>query len=219
MLIHITPRFYTPPEFLHRINACDLVGFEIKEIGVSLTADDLVTRQPFPNKRYWVGSHRGSRKALVGMLFETPGHVNVFKSEARWAVNGEYLLTHEVEYQVLDREYGALSDYMIHWYSTSHKGQQYKARWPALYTGAPCDEEPKMEMFDRESFALIFNDQHDSSRQERMQDSVGAGGLIEIRRERFPVHTLERERVESSWLLDRMPPISIAIQCDALQPG
>lgn len=208
MLIHITPQFYVPVEVPFVIFACEMVDLTIKQIGVAMAKKDIVTRQPFSNKRYWVGSRSGSRKALIGVLFEVPGYIDAFTVCVRWAINGEYLISHKIEYIVLDRDFDAVSDRMVLWYSSRNANREYALRWPNSVVGSPADEQPRMEIFDPVTFGI--------SAKTRAQDSVNSKGIVLERVESLPMHTIESERLISSWLMDRLPPLSSALKCGVI---
>lgn len=208
MLIHLTPRFYLPPEIPVSIEAVDLVRLTIAELGVCMGPTEVVTRHPYPNKRFYVGARRDGRKAIEGLFFDAPGHVGSYTAVAEWAINGELLVTHRTEYVVLDNTFDAVTDNMILWYATGDK--RWTRRWPdALDPFTPAQAQPRMEIF---SPAL-----GGEARETEVQDDLAPNGLILKRTERFPLHSVERERVVNTKYTDRMPEVRSIIHCSTLQ--
>jgi Family of unknown function (DUF6012) len=110
MLIHIRPTMYAP------FKNVKLVDLRIDELGIVLKdGDDLRTSRVYDDKWYSVGSHLGG-KSTSGILIDTPRVVDEFKSVARWAVEAEQIVTHEVTYYILDRNFDAVSDFAKLWY-------------------------------------------------------------------------------------------------------
>ena len=64
MLLHITPKLLTA----HAFSTAGLASIEIPEFHLKFSGEkELMTRKPFPNKRYYVGCRR-SGKASSGFL-------------------------------------------------------------------------------------------------------------------------------------------------------
>jgi Family of unknown function (DUF6012) len=81
MLLHIRPKLFAPFK-----DPVALVDLEITLFGLQFRGGvDLATRRPYPNKRFPVACRREARKALDGILIETPGPVDEFHVTARWA--------------------------------------------------------------------------------------------------------------------------------------
>jgi hypothetical protein len=112
MLLHIRPRLYSP--FKH----VALMKLGIEPFGVEFRADELRTGRPYPNRWYAVGCLRRGRKAVDGILIETPKVVDEFRCTARWAVDAELVVTHRVDYKVIDHDFDAASDSMVLWHAT-----------------------------------------------------------------------------------------------------
>jgi len=183
MLIHLTPQFYT----------CELSGpyvglvdLQIDELDISLRAGQhLATRRPHPNKRYVVGCRKTGTKAISGILIETAQPVPTFTVVARWAIAAEIVVTHRVQYVVLDDEFDAVTDRMQLWYPKSSWG--FASRLPEVHKeSVPCEAQPRMQL------------QEDPPKAGVIQDIV-AGGIISERTEAFSLPTVERARLFTDW--------------------
>lgn len=206
MLIHITPCCAAP------IRDCVLVGLRIDALGVEMGLQELATGRPYPNKHVHVGARRIGQKAVEGFLFETQEHVDAFTVVATWRANGSHVATHTTEYQVLDREFDAVTDHMRLWDSlpVGVDGPRYQDRWPASLDGSPSALQPRMEILGP-AFGPLW------SPKKAVVDEVSRSGLIVSRVEKFQMHTVERGRiVNSQWASDRMPPMSSVWRCDAM---
>lgn len=111
MLFHIRPRIFT------RRNVA-LVDLVIERFGVSLRGGvDLAVGRPYPNKIYSVAYRKRGRRALDGIIFDAPQGTMEFSTMVRWAVEAETIVTHRVDYKVLDEEFDLASDNMGLWYA------------------------------------------------------------------------------------------------------
>ncbi|MBY0574242.1 MAG: hypothetical protein K2P84_11215, partial [Undibacterium sp.] len=91
MLIHITPSFYTCEQSGANV---ELVDLRVDELGIHVRGgEDLVSRSPYPNKRYVVGCRKVGQKAINGILIETAEHVDIYTVVTRWAINAETIVT------------------------------------------------------------------------------------------------------------------------------
>ncbi|MBO9740860.1 hypothetical protein J7432_18085 [Xanthomonas axonopodis pv. begoniae] len=108
MLIHISPRLLEPRGISTR---CELIDITVAPFGLVLrNGIEVVARRPYPNKRYQVACRKIGRKAMNGLLIETTGTVDAFRVVTRWAVEGEMLCTHEVNYSLADQDHDAVSE-------------------------------------------------------------------------------------------------------------
>lgn len=142
MLIHVTPR-----ALLNEVDDnCSLVDIVVPELGLKLQeGKDVVCRRPYPNKRYLVACRKRGRKAWEGLLIQVPSKLAAFKVISRWSVNAERVLTHTVEYELLDHDFDAVSDNPSYWSATYQGG--FEDRWPRQYSGiSPVKIQPKMTM-------------------------------------------------------------------------
>ena len=69
---------------------------------------------------YWdgkLGFHLSPWALLTidGILIETPEFIGRFDIKTQWAVEAQLLVTHHVDYRVIDREFLAASDDMMLW--------------------------------------------------------------------------------------------------------
>ena len=108
MLIHLAPRLLEPQGIPTR---CELIDIAMAPFGLLLrNGIEVVARRPYPNKRYQVACRKIGRKAMNGLLIETAGTVDAFRVVTRWAVEGEMLCTHEVNYSLADQDHDAVSE-------------------------------------------------------------------------------------------------------------
>ena len=189
MLIHITPSFLNCA--VSGWN-CDLVDLVIPEFDLHLVAGkDLLARRPYPNKNYHVVSAKSSRKALVGLLIDTPQHIRSFTAKTRWAVTEGYVVEHEVEYVITDDEHDAATDRMVLWnYSRLH-----------THTGSPESAKP------------IFGLSLSKSRERTTDNEYNADGKLVRIRDRFEMPTVESECIDPATVVwCRQPPFATAFK-------
>jgi hypothetical protein len=201
MLIHVTPRLFLP----HGINA-QLIDLSIDEFGLVLKGGiDLVTRHPYPNKQYFVGSRKVGRKAISGLLVETEQPVHSYTTVARWGLLGtEDVVTHRVNYIVRDDEFDAVTDNMLLWYAMG----EWSSRWPKWATGlVPASAQPRMDAIAK--FGV--------RNQGNFNDVITPQGLIVERNETFWVPTLERGRVAGQTVgrMYQLPSVAMAFRSAA----
>lgn len=199
MLLHITPKLFSP------FRNVELIDLEIAQLGLRLTtANDLVTRRPYPNKRYAVGCRKLGRKAIDGILIETSATVDEFRYVARWAVEAETVVTHRVDYKVLDHDFDTASDSMMLWYACCAELGGWSDRWPAwAKDAAPIYSAPMMEVVPPVP-----------SRQPSTEDVMDElTGWITNRRQTFAMPTIERERLLNTKVRERMPSPASVFRC------
>lgn len=199
MLLHFVPRLYacrfSEPK-------CELIDFHCPALGLKLrNGVELVARRPYPNKNYLVACRKVGQKAIDGFLVETTERVTEFAAVTRWAVGGDRVVNHQVQYFVLDDELDAVSESMGLWYGTSGSLGNWSSRWPDVAKEwSPAAAQPRMELVSRER-AGTYADRMDTK-----------GKIIE-RSEVFQLHTIERERIEQRGgliLPDRLPSVATA---------
>lgn len=199
MLIHFVPRMYacrfSEPQ-------CELIDFHCPALGLKLRSGiELVARRPYPNKNYLVACRKVGQKAIDGFLVETTERVTEFAAVTRWAVGGDRVVNHQVQYFVLDDELDAVSESMGLWYGTSGTLGNWSSRWPDVAKEwSPAAAQPRMELVSRER-AGTYADRMDTK------------GKIVERSEVFQLHTIERERIEQRGgliLPDRLPSVATA---------
>lgn len=201
MLLHIIPRLYVPEQDAPQ---CDLIDFHCPDLGLKLrNGIELVARRPYPNKRYQVACRKVGQKAMQGFLIETTERVRDFTTVTRWAVGGDRVVNHQVQYFILDDELDAITDSMVLWHAMSPSLGGFARRWPSVAEDwTPAAAQPRMELVSRER-AGHYADRHDE-----------AGRIVE-RSEVFQVHTVERERVLYSHkgdIYSRIPTADMAFQ-------
>ena len=81
---------------------------------------------PYPNRRYTVGCRKDGRKITDGLLIETDKPVQRFRTTARWGINAERVITHVVDYEIIDQDFDAVSDHTIFWLAHWNR---WRARW------------------------------------------------------------------------------------------
>ena len=178
MLLHLCPRLLWPFK-----NAA-IVDLEIRPLGLHLVGGvDLITRCPFPNKRYKIACRKGGHnKGVEGILIETVSALDEFETVARWAIEAETLVTHHVHYRVLDHDFDTASQDMTLWSAQFENG--WADRWPdAVRNIAPMKAEPLMEVLP-----------DDTDRPETWDTLDVRTGWIEQRRQNFAMPTIERGR-------------------------
>jgi hypothetical protein len=197
MLIHIRPRLFSP------FRNVELIDLKIESLGLDLRGGtDLVARRPYPNKRYAVGCRKKGLKAIDGILIETARPVDEFCCVARWAIESEFSVTHQVRYSLLDHDFDAASDDMVLWYACCSELGGWPDRRPEKSRSTPpVMTEPRMEVVENPVYGLAHQDILDPK-----------SGYITFRRQSFAMPTLERQRVTSTALNRRMPELDAAFR-------
>lgn len=182
MLIHITPKMISPNPICNP----HLIDIEIQELGLKLIGGkDIATRRPYPNKQYYVACCKKGKKAVSGILVESPIFLKEYTVTSRWDWTGKdtLVVTHIVKYIVLDRNFDMVSDDMLLWYGSSESN--WESRWPEWADGlAPVDVMPCMEVNPSRERQGEYEDEYNSV----------SGGIIK-RTEMFRLPTIERERI------------------------
>lgn len=201
MLIHVCPRFFTGDQHV----SVQLVDVTIDALGITLgDGEDLVMRQPYPNKRFYVACRKVGRKAIDGLLLDTgTTRVKEFEVVTRWAVFAEAVVTHRVQHVVLDDEYDAVSTNMIFWHATSKSLGNWESRMPTLPDGAtPANHMPRMSIMPKDRADRVGN----------VIDVVNTSGMVTARREVFSMPTVQPERLQNLRLDDRVPHVDDAFK-------
>lgn len=202
MLLHITPKLYQPSE---RFHSATLVDIRIPELGLVLReGKDLVARTPYADKHYLVASRKHGRKSVTGLFIEAQAGVHEFTVTTRWALNAEHLLTHTVEYSMLDSECDAASDNMLLWGNLHPTHGGWRSRWPAVARNwTSSTHAPQMDSYP----ATVTR----YKREGDVRDQLNDLGIIVNRFQRFQLPSLERGRVVMrNNLTERMPVIESA---------
>ena len=208
MLIHITPRFFTG-DYKIPVQLVDVI---VEPLGLVLRDGvDLVMRQPFPNKRFYVACRKVGRKAINGLLIDTGAvRINEFEVVTRWAVFAGDVVTHRVKHVVLDEEFDAISTNMVLWHAMCESLGGWESRMPLLPANAsPASHMPRM--------AIMPED-----RNQRTGDVVGrlnAAGIIEERREVFSMPTIQSGRLQDRRVDQQLPDFQDAFMLPRDQAG
>ncbi|OLF81929.1 hypothetical protein AWH63_10330 [Marinobacter sp. C18] len=135
MLLHVTPTFRTCARSGRHV---ELIDYRVANHNLTLKAgEELVTRRPHPNKTYQVACRRIGQKAIDGLLFELPDQTDAVRTVARWSVNAEFVVVHEIEYRIQDRELDAATDNALLWHRTHLSLGDWENRCPthlAMYS-------------------------------------------------------------------------------------
>lgn len=201
MLIHVIPRILLARD--HGTH-CSLIDFSCAELNLVLREGaDLTVGRPYPNKSYVVARRSIGRRAVDGILIETPAFVPEFTTITRWAVNGDRVLTHEVRHIMLDEDHDAATESMILWYASGHAGREFPRRWPEhVNYGPPASTQPLMDL-------------RSSERHGTYEDTTDASGWLIRRRETFVMHTVERDRIDvlgTAWSSIRTPALETVLR-------
>lgn len=200
MIIHITPKLYAPPGIRAAIA---LVDVKVEELGLHLLGGtDVVAGRPYPNKCFLVARRLTGMKHFSGLVLRTEVFVPSFTVVTRWAINAERILTHKVIYDVLDREYDAVTDDMLLWFPMSCETYgTWPTRWPDCYSGSnPSSTQPRMDLVGP---ALGGTPTRASCR-----DTDADDGVLIRREEPFSLHTVEPARLQAPLAVQRrVPPL------------
>jgi hypothetical protein len=190
MLLHIRPRLF------YSGGAVTLVDATIEAFGLRLRGGpDLAIGRPYPNKRYTVAYRKIGRKSLDGILIETTKPVKEWRCTARWAVEAQFLITHHVDYRISDEDFDAASDNMMLWYGCGEGLGGWSSRMPP----------------EAEGISLMYFEPEDFKRA-TCQDKRDVYGRIVERHQTFTMPTIERERLLTTELANRMPSVEMAFQ-------
>ena len=132
MLLHLRPRLLLPYSRL----PAELVDLRIDPPGLHLRGGvDVIARRPYPNRRYLVACRKAGRRAVDGLLAEAGRWRSEFRYIARWAVDAQFVVTHDVTLTLLDAEFDLASDSMALFRDRRH---------PELHRRPPAEAEPTM---------------------------------------------------------------------------
>ena len=200
MLLHIRPRLFSPFKYV------ELFELEIEPLGLHLRGGiDLATRRPYPNRHYAVACRKEGKKAIDGILLDTATVLDEFRATARWAVEAQLVVSHHVDYKILDHDFDSASDDMTFWYACGASLGGWSNRCPAWTELRPCVmAPPTMEVLPRDA---------KRKRIEAREDFIDKeNGFITTRHETFAMPTIEKERLLSRALNERMPLLTMAFR-------
>ena len=139
-LIHLIPSCFCDCGF-----PITLVDFTVPEFSLHLTEGcQIVARRPYPNKGYLVVNAISDRAAKNGIYIKTSAKQKVFTTVTRWAIGAEKVVSHRVQYEILDDRYNAASADPVIWYGWSKWG----SRWPrSVPKEAPVKIRPSLKVY------------------------------------------------------------------------
>lgn len=193
MYIHVVPRL------INRLgNVCILDSVSIPEIAFNLSAVELSTGKPWPNKTISVGMRR-SRKAINGILIRTENKLKSFTTESKWKVENMGIITHHIVTYIEDDEFDMVSqDILLNggfdsWENRCHKAYQNLP---------PVHVQPKMETLLRTP----------SDESDDMWEEYPWGNFLRSREERLFLHTIQSARLDTKIsMFSRFPSLEHAI--------
>ena len=198
MLLHLSPTF----------RACEISGPNIEILELSIPefslrlvgGRDLTARRPHADRNYLVACRKMGRKAVNGILINTGDHqVEDFTVLVRWAIDAEFVATHEIRYKITDRELAFASDDLLLWSAFPPAIGRWADRTPPYArNSSPMSGMVLMLLTEEED-----HDRHVVDRRER--------GLIVERKQKFLMPTIELERFVSCKLRDTYPGLEQAI--------
>ena len=207
-LFHITPTF----RLSDKVKACELIRLTIPEMEIELSkCADLVTRTPYANKSLAIAGRRGPRRAQIGMAFAAPRTLLEFTVICTWALDAQRIATHRVTYYLVDTDLDAATDRMALWGRSPGIGTDWPNRWPQeSMSWEPMTCQPRMD---------AHSSQYGGSpRGNPVTDCLDSSGAIIERIERFPLPTVEKERIlEKTRVTERFPSLAHAFISPTLE--
>ena len=202
MLLHLEPRLLWP---YRKAAILDLL---IEPFGLWLVGGvHLATCKPYPNKHWKVACRKNQRrKVFTGILIELPDAADTWRMTARWCVEDALVVTHRVDYRLIDRDFDAASDNESFWGAT----------WPPVggwpdRTPCPALEQspPQMEVLPREY--------EERQKPVTYRDTLNRDGtLIVERSQAFAMPTIEGGRLMKGEFSSRIPPLDAAFRVAAV---
>ncbi|WP_394222704.1 DUF6012 family protein [Alteromonas gracilis] len=204
MLLHLIPKIINKYAYV----TVSLVDITIPEFNLTLRGGiDIITRKPYPNKAHHVVCRKVGRKAINGIFIETGKKHSNFSVETRWSLDAEQVITHRVNYTVLDSDYDCISDDPLNW--TKTREGNFKCRTPErLAKYSPLESKVAME--------VLF--EGNSSPKKCFYTDTFENGLLIKRVEESHIPTIEYDRLQH-WqeMSGRIPSLDDAFRACALQ--
>lgn len=199
MVFHLIPRIYNR---YSDVEAC-LVDVRIPAANLVLSNGKQITvRRPYPNKSIHVASIKKGRKAIEGLLVELPDGLTDWHVDIRWAVDATDILTHRINYKLVDSDHDAVTDSVLMWsrYNSKSFGFWDARPTPEVVNAIPIHLQPSME--------ILFEDQV-STREASFKDRYDERGTMIYREEEFTVPSVELGRITGeSPLTQRFPKLA-----------
>lgn len=197
MYIHILPQLINTD-----MSQVTLLSVSIPELNFKLSGKELVTKNPYPNKIYYVGMRPG-RKALIGILLKTENPLNKFTTHYEWDVENVGVVTHVVETYIEDQQYDLVSQDAM----TSLGFSGFESRIYKDYAGmAPTHITPTMKtMLKTEN-----SESKDKPKRLPVEEKIikiGFYGYISYKKDELHVNSIESERLAKSLLFSGRYPL------------
>lgn len=190
MLLHIRPSFFS------KSFAARLLFLLVQPWGLCLyDGKEITTRKPYRNTHYFVACRKKGQKAIDGLLIETPEQVRSFWTIAHWLANGADVVTHRVNYEIIDDDFPAASDDSLLWHATGEESGNWTQRIPAHMT-APAMAYRPCATLRKEDFLSLEN----------VRDEVLNESIIVERIQNLQMPTIERERLLDNALQEGRGP-------------
>ncbi|MFM2588171.1 DUF6012 family protein [Vibrio sp. TBV020] len=184
MLLHLVP------QIINRYSnvKVELIDVQLPELNVVLMGGkELVVRQPFPNKTYYVACRKAGRKAIQGVYLEVDKPLTNFSVLTRWKAQSvwfEKVLTHRVNYMITDTDFNVVSD--DHTLQPIHFSSS-----PPVYT------QPRMD--------VLIDEHHKRGELSSLKDEDEEGVMVN-RVEDITLSTFEKEKLlKASQHNNRLP--------------
>ncbi|WP_299496380.1 DUF6012 family protein [uncultured Shewanella sp.] len=198
MKVHLIPSIFNEYSNVD----VELIDLSFPELDLVLKQGiDVVVGRPYPNKCIDVVRRKEGRKAINGILVEIPNHIKSFTLVTRWSVDAERVLTHTVNYNLIDSDYDFASQDPTLWYATCDGSQEN--RMPVNST-IPCNFNARMR--------IIFNEKN-TNKEGNFIDEY-QGNMLVSRIENYPLPTIKEAHLYGRYNLHlkRMPNINDAFQ-------
>lgn len=203
-VLHLVPSAFCPWSIKF-----ELLDISVEPVGLRLTQRDFVVRRPYANKHIHVACRRTGRVAVEGLFIQMVTPVEPITYTARWAVDGEHVARHVVEYGLIDQDFDTASEEMTLWSACGESLGGWKSRWPESWRDdriTPVFNRARMEFFRRDM------GQGQMLGGAKRHDTFDDRGFILERRQTFPMPTIERERLSSPLAGPRMPSLDHAFR-------
>lgn len=198
MLLHLSPTFRACEISGPNVEILDII---IPELHLKLEGGrDLTARRPLADRNYLVACRKIGRKAINGILLNTGvRRVHDFTVRARWAVDAEFVATHEISYRVTDCDFDAVTDDILMWSAHPPAFGSWPDRMPPYARNvSPMSGKVLMLLTEEEEHDRLVVD-----RKER--------GLIVERKQQFLLPTIEPARLDNCRLRDTYPSLDQSI--------
>lgn len=162
-----------------------LVDIHIPELDLTLREGiELTVRKPYPNKTHHVACRKVGSKAINGLLIRTDVSLDKFTVITRWSLDDERIVTHVVNYTLLDNDYNCISDDPLNWTGTGDG--TFEDRFPKhLANYSPLEIQVAMQ---------VLLDGGNTFKKSSFDDEFEEGVLVK-REEHVRLHTIRSDRL------------------------